>query len=313
MTGVERLSLESDLWKAEVVPAWGGAMTLLQVQHEGRWRDVGRPAGERACAEADRLGMTAWPLLPYSNRIPGGVLRTRFDDRSEALRLPPTDTRFSMPIHGTGWLRPWKTEEVSPAQCRLSLAESASHWPWALYAEQCLSIEADGLHIALSVRNDGDADMPCGLGWHPYFVRTPLATLRTRFEWRDESDPEATVFHSVRRSAGTQWDGRQDVLLATLAPLDHCFGGWEGRARLTWPEWNLVMEMRTADSTMRHCVLFCPPDADFICIEPVSHASYALGTPASQALQDGIVRLAPGQTLRGEITLSVAALDAAGK
>ncbi|MFN0039247.1 MAG: aldose 1-epimerase [Burkholderiales bacterium] len=313
MRNPEPLRVESSDWLLEVAPAWGGSLLSLQCKNQGSWRDLARPATALARARGDRLGMSAWPLLPYSNRIPGGKLRARFDDGTEPIQLPPNDGRFAMPIHGVGWQRAWRVAESTPSQCRLTLAEPASEWPWAFHADHRIAIEDDQLRIAISVRNDSEAEMPCGLGWHPYFLRTPLARLRTRFLWKDESDPGTSDFVPVRRPVEALWSGLHDVVLSRLSPVDNCFGGWDGSARLVWPEWGLSLAIEAHGAMAHHCVIYCPADADFICVEPVSHANFALGRSASEALADGIVSLSPGQTLHGELTLRTSAIGNIGK
>ena len=300
--------LESPAWRVELIPEWGASLLSVQFRHGAVWRPVGRPAAAQARESGDRLALTAWPLVPYSNRIPGGLLRARFDGADAAIPLAPTDPRFPMPIHGTGWLRQWEVMASRPSRCRMALVEQPSLWPWAFRAEHEIAVDGDQLHVEISIRNEAEVDVPCGIGWHPYVARTPRATLRAAFQWCDHSDPHTPQFDPVRRPAGLEWDGQHETPLADLAPIDNGFGGWDGRACLSWPEWNLALDIRAGGALERHCVVYLPSGADFICIEPVSHANFAFGAPAFRAQAEGVVRLASGETLRGDLTLRVVPL-----
>jgi aldose 1-epimerase len=297
------LSLHGALspWWIEIAPSCGGAWIALRHRHRGQWRDVGRPADAVALHGGDCLGLTAWPLVPYSNRVPRG--RVRAAVAPPEVRLSPTDERFSMPIHGSGWKRPWEVTDQSDQHCVMQLTAPATDWPWAFQATQSVILEDDLLRISLVLRNDSKLDMPSGIGWHPYFVRTPQATLTMALAWRDEPVDLDAPGPYRRNALQHPWNPPAAVTLASLAPLDHCFGGWDGRATLQWPEWRLAMDLIAVGALARYSVIFCPQETEFVCIEPVSHSNAALSLPPEMALQEGIVQLRPGQCIQGEITL----------
>ena len=60
---------------------------------------------------------------------------------------------------------------------RLEYRHPAGAWPWAYHATQRFTLTPSGLTVELSLSNQSAAPMPAGLGWHPYFPRTPRVTI----------------------------------------------------------------------------------------------------------------------------------------
>ena len=83
--------------------------------------------------------------------------------------------------------------------------------------------------------------------------------------------------------------------------LDHCFAGDGGSARLKDGQLDLSL---TSDG--RYWVVYTPADADFYCVEPVTHLNNAV--QQADPLQHGLVSLDTGAELRLHIRLSGQAL-----
>jgi len=74
--------------------------------------------------------------------------------------------------------------------------------------------------------------------------------------------------------------------------LDNNFTGWDGQARLRWPEQRLGLAIE-AGPGLEHLIVYTPPvDQGFIAVEPVSHANAALNRG-----KDELEILAPGQAM----------------
>ncbi|MGQ0676523.1 MAG: aldose epimerase family protein, partial [Rhodospirillales bacterium] len=172
-------------------------------------------------------------------------------------------------------------------------------------ARQSFVLGPAGLTVALEVENAGSEFMPLGLGWHPYFPRTPQARLTAAVGrmWRTDAevmpvalvDPPAT--HDPGR--GIRPEG---------VALDNCFTDWDGRAAIEWPECNARLTM-AADPLFKHLVVFTPPGRDFFCVEPVSNVTDAFNLAAAGRQDTGMVALGPSKTLRAAMTLRPEALD----
>jgi aldose 1-epimerase len=283
---LQRSNVELDL-----CPPIGGAVTGF------RWRrrDVLRPAGEACLKGGDPLFASSFPLVPFSNRIADG--RFAFQGRAYQLErnLPPEPHA----IHGHGWQRPWKVEQASASRAELTFSNAVAGTPLDYRARQTFTLHDDGLEIALELTNAGGGQMPAGIGQHPYFVRTDGVTLRARLDhvWL----PDERKIPKQRVPLPAAWDFA-DGLRLTLLDLDHCFGGWDGRAELHWPEMDLTLAIE-AEPALRHLVIYVPPGQDFFCVEPVSHLNDGFNMLERGVEGTGVRVLAPGQTLAGTIRL----------
>ena len=168
-------------------------------------------------------------------------------------------------------------------------------------ARQTFALREDGLEIALEVTNTGDGPMPAGIGLHPYFERTDGVTLRAGLDhvWL----PDERKIPQRRVALPAAWDFTRALRLAPL-DLDHCFGGWDGRAELHWPETDLTLVIE-APPPLRHLVIYVPPGQDLFCIEPVSHVNDGFNLLERGVEGTGVRILAPGQTLGASVRFRV--------
>ena len=272
-------------------PAAGGSITRYWQESDGRAIEWLRPAAPEATAARDPLGMSSFPLVPFSSRIRDG--RFTFDEHAVALPLNFLPEKHA--IHGHGWQAPWTVVTVEGDTATIAYAHTPDSWPWPYSAEQSFTLGAHGLSLLMTVTNRGDGPMPAGLGPHPYFVRTPGARIT------------ATV--------GKMWNSDDEVMPTELAPpppdrnanagivpgavaMDNTFTGWDHRVEIAWPEWRarLVME---APPPLDYLVVFTPPGEDFFCVEPVSNITDAVNLAAQGRDDTGITILAPDETLTG--------------
>jgi aldose 1-epimerase len=144
--------------------------------------------------------------------------------------------------------------------------------------------------------------MPAGLGWHPYFPRTPRATLTAdvRAVWLTDDEMMPTALVPPPPTA----DLARGVAVDAVA-LDNCFTGWRGPATIDWPERGARLVM-TAEPPLDCLVVFTPPGRPFFCAEPVSHVTDAFNLAAAGRADTGARTLEPGETLRAAISLAPA-------
>ena len=273
------LELRHAHWTLQLDPALGGSV-------RGLWLDgvpVLRPTPEGLVHAG---GSAAYPLVPYSNRIGQG----RMVWRGETHALRNGFNAEPHALHGVGFMRPWSVVAQTPSLAVLRLVHAPdAFWPFAFEAEQRFELGAEGLEVTLSARNTDPRTQPMGLGWHPFFVR------------RADS--------AVALPVHTQWLAGADVLprepqavpglngpVAGLR-LDHCFAGDGGAARLKDGQLDLSLA-----SDGRYWVVYTPADADFYCVEPVTHLNNAV--QQADPLQHGLVSLDTGAELRLHIRLS---------
>jgi len=160
-------------------------------------------------------------------------------------------------------------------------------WPFSYLAEQIFRLDEAGLCIDLRLANLGDRPMPCGLGLHPYFP----ATAETRIEagvngvWLTDDEIMPTAWAPTPAN----WDLRDGCAVAGMG-CDNLFTGWDGTARISWPEKGLGLTI-TASANLGYLVVYAPTGADFFCAEPVSHLTDAFNSGGDA----GVIVLQTGQ------------------
>src|SRR5499426_341057 len=215
-----------------LAPEAGGSVTRYWIERGGTTWDLLRPWA--ALRAGDAFECAGFPLVPYSNRIRAG--RFSFQAREIVLPLNRPPERHS--IHGLGWQTAWRPSDVREHQATLEFEHAAGAWPWAFRATQQLTLSPAGLSVALTLRNESDTAMPAGLGWHPYFPRTPRTTITADVQamWLTDHEVMPTTLAPPRPGA----DLSRGVVIDTIA-LDNGFVGWNRRAAIEWPGMRLVM------------------------------------------------------------------------
>jgi aldose 1-epimerase len=287
---MDLLKLQQGDTELLLAPAAGGGIAAF------RWQgvDVMRPAGETALANLDPLGLASFPLVPWSNRIAHG----RFGFDGLDVRLPLNFGDHPHAIHGHGWQAPWTVEQQDESSARLSFAYDAGDWPWRYRAEQRFALADDGFDVRLSVENRSDRRMPAGLGHHPYYMKTPGMRLLAHLEgwWRTDAFIMPTAYVEEARD---EWSDRLHAPTTT----DNVFAGWDGTARIEWPERAIALTM-TCSEPARWMVVYSPPDQDIACIEGVTHPTDPFNDPA----HPGLAIVEPGASFALDTRFRVSAL-----
>jgi aldose 1-epimerase len=293
---MELITLRADGAGLTVAPAVGGAVTRYWLERDGTTWEWLRPMPAEAVGGRHPDLAAAFPLVPFSNRIREG--RFTFRDRAVVLPLNRPPERHA--IHGHGWQSAWRPVHVGPAETRLEYRHAGAAWPWPYRATQHFTLTPTSLTVALTLTNEGDTPMPAGLGWHPYFPRTPRATITAtvRAVWLTDNEVMPTALASPTVPA----DPSRGVAVDAVA-LDNCFVGWSRRAVLEWPESGASLAM-TAGPPLDCLVIFTPPGRPFFCAEPVSHVTDAFNLAHAGRADTGRQVLDPGAMIETAITLT---------
>lgn len=253
-------------------------------------------APDRALLRAGNpRGAASWPLVPYSNRVRGA----RFAWKGRTIELARDALGGDHAIHGNGWRRPWVVEDESPSAAMLvQRHEADGFWPFACEARQGFALDAGGATLWMALTNTGDADMPAGLGHHPYFRRSADARLRVGLGEMWEGDEARFPLRRVPVPARFDFSAGREV---DPVDLDAVFVGWTRPARIEWPSDRLALEI-SASAIFGRLVVFVPPGQPFFAVEPVSHDTDAFNHPGAES---GLRVLAPGETLQGEMRFAV--------
>src|SRR5882672_7279478 len=278
-----------------LVPGAGGAVARYW-RERAPTRDWLRPASAEALGGGDRYEAAAFPLVPYSNRIREG----RFAFRGRAVGLPLNRPPERHSIHGHGWQASWRALESSADAALLEYRHAADAWPWAYRATQRFTLTPSALRVELLLANESDAPMPAGLGWHPYFPRTPRTTITAgvRAMWLTDGEMMPTTLGAEPPVTALARGAHADAVA-----LDNCFVGWSGRAVIEWPELEARLTM-TAEAPLDFLVVYTPPGRPYFCVEPVSHMTDAFNQAAAGRADAGLRVLEPGESLKASITLT---------
>ncbi|MGF7007563.1 aldose 1-epimerase [Aminobacter sp. BE322] len=281
------VSLENDRLSLRVSPRGGAVVDGSTLDG----RPFLRPFGDGGF---DVLRSACFPLVPVGNRVEGngfelGGARYRF--------MPNTAEPYY--IHGDGWLADWTVEESSASGMKLAFEQARPEKsPHVYRAVQIITLDGATVRLELKVTNRGRGTMPFGIGFHPYFPRTDGTRLMAPAEgWWTEREG---FLPGVR----TPIPDRSDFSIARSLPrrrLNNCFEGWNGRARIVWPETRLAADIE-ADPVFSRYMLYAPEDdTSSFCLEPMSHTPNALAISGRDALH----LLAPGETLSGAFSITV--------
>jgi aldose 1-epimerase len=279
----------------DIAPGIGGALAGYWSERDGERLDWLRPMTAAALAAGDVLAASSFPLVPFSNRIRQG----RFSFGGRMVELPRNFDDHPHAIHGHGWQSAWTVDAVGFAQASLSFRHDADTWPWDYSARQHFSLTPEGLIVVLELTNESADEMPAGLGFHPYFPRNPDTSIVAKVEQVWRTDEEV-----MPRSLETPGEFENPALgiRADAVVLDNCFTGWNRHAQIVWPDRHAIL-MLTASSALDYVVVFTPPGADFLCVEPVSHATDAFNLAANGG-DAAMMVLSPGQTRKVSMTFA---------
>lgn len=264
------IQIESDRLRLAVLPELGGAVTAFTLKRGDGEVDIFRPWDGTPDNPSKLASIN---LVPWSNRISGGGIEVE----GRFYPLAPNRAGEPYPIHGDGFQQPWSVVNASPGLVLLRL-ESAVQRPYEYSAHVVYSLTDDALMMRMEVEHQGDEPALYGLGFHPWFPRTPGVTLEAPAQtvWLETEDhlPAGSVPVAER----PEWDFRAPRPLPST-PVNNGFTGWTGRARIAWPELDLAVEIE-AEPELSTYILYSPAaDCGFFCVEPVSHPVDAFHLP----------------------------------
>lgn len=293
---MDLITLRSGSLGVLLAPAVGGAIARFWSEGARHAVELFRRAPDVALERRDPWAMSCFPLVPWSNRIREG----RFAFGARTVSLLPNRSPDRHTIHGHGFQAAWIIGRVEPALATLEHRHAPDAWPWAYRAVQRVALTPTTLELELRVTNESHTAMPVGLGWHPYFPRTPETTLAAPVAglWLTDAEilPVACVAPAPDRDPGRG-------LAVDRVALDNAFVGWDGRAVVAWPEWHTRLRLE-AGGPLGTLVVYTPPGQSFFCAEPVSHITDAFNLAAAGQAGTGMLRLEPGETVSATLTLT---------
>lgn len=268
--------------RVTIAPQFGGRIAQITIADTQDWTPLLYEPREPMEAR-DPLAWGSYAMLPWPNRIAGGV----FSLGGDAYRVPANNDGNA--LHGFGYTRQWRVDDVRSDACLLSLA-LPPEWPFGGRAEQRIEAFDDGVRQRVTLHADGAA-YPCGVGWHPWFRRDvrPYADMHLLIEadTRYEFDRMIPTGRIVPVAGG--WDFREYPAIGARS-LDDCWRGVRGPLCLRWGDLELVM---TSTLNATHAVVYSQhPEA--VCVEPQTCAIDAFNLAARGDSGAGVQMAAPG-------------------
>ena len=280
--------------KLGLIPAMGGSVAAWQLERAGfESFDLFRPwDGMDYPGDPLRIGRASYPLAPWSNRISSGGFSI-----GEAFHpVAPNAADMPYPIHGDAWQQRWQYKQQDSVSLEMTLESKRFHGnPHHYRAHQRFKLVDGGMDQTLTVTHLGHSDerpLPYGLGLHPWLPRNELTTLQAKVGsvWLSHADclPEK---HTTDFPAS--WDLNTGIS-ASGTLIDNCFTGWDGTARVTWPDQDLNLtlsqstvsaEVSTYSAAPSYLLVFRKATGDHFCLEPVSHPIDAFHLPDQPGLQ----------------------------
>lgn len=250
-------------------------------------------------------------LFPWPNRIESG--RFSFSGIDVQLDTPEPGAHV---LHGFVLNRAWEpigkgADDSAWVTSRIAsrdFPEIEAQWPWPFVATCTYRLREGRLWVEFEGTNVGDTDMPCGLGFHPYFglpleeggdrgqctVKMPVSRY-----WPLSEDKIPTG--EVRFVEGN-YDLRETTALEGLhyddvwSDVAFSAEGWSSCV-FTDPSAGISIEVE-ADGGFREWVLYAPDTRPVLCFEPYTCTTDAFNL-ASREIDGGMTVLGPGKTLSG--------------
>ena len=262
-------------------------------------------------------------LAPYANRIRGTPLagghRIATRVAGHPVELPangggtsPGAERYA--IHGLILATPvadlatTAEPDHAGATARIAAGDFGVGWPSATTLEISWDLRRDALTLRVTARNVGDAPLPIGLGWHPYFAlpsgRREQARLRIPARARLPVDDYDSVLPTgaVVPVAGTSFDFRAPggVALGDRY-LDDCFveldptPAGDTVCEVLDPAGGHGIRITASGPRIRAVQTFAPPDRPIVVVEPQFNWADPYGTVWSPGRDTGMATLHPGE------------------
>lgn len=284
-------ALRLDLW-----PDLGGSVVAF---HHGGI-SLGQPLPDDWASARNASKLSNFALGPWFNRIPEG--RFSFEGHDYTVPMDRPDLRAA--THGFVRHRAPHTRQITATTARFVDDYDDPRSPWRYRSELDYALDGDGLTAQLVLTNTGRR-MPFGVGFHPFFRRTPAMTLSVAADgylrndagslpesWQPVSDHPA-----LARGAGC----------ADLIGLNNSFTGWRQPAVIRWPDLGLAAHVTAQSSQKLLLHLFAPPDREILCVEPVTNVADVINRRALAPHGDMTV-LDEGQCVSLRLRIDIAAL-----
>ncbi|MEM6312312.1 MAG: hypothetical protein AAF754_19995 [Pseudomonadota bacterium] len=214
------------------------------------------PWGE---VSSDPTTSSFFTMLPWCNRLSTGNVAARSGD----LSVPQTWHTTPMPVHGTGWLRPWQVVAHSPKSLELEIDDDFG--PYSYAGKLRISLHQLGFRISAQVTNNGTVPLPFGVGFHPYFVRDRATILKIA------ADSIALTGSNGLPKRYFQWPKPREHSVHIGKRLRAVSAFFEGAQRAAIFAQNCDTMFQLSVDKAAGFLVWAQRGKEYFCVEPMSH------------------------------------------
>jgi aldose 1-epimerase len=176
--GERAVWLKSARYEAAVLPEFGGNLIAFR-DPDKQYRFLREPGPDQMEAFKERPGTYGIPVLFPPNRYEDG----QFPWNGKIYELPVNEPATGNHLHGFLHKLPWAVESYGAGEreSRVSLVQKVAEGhpvyaflPFAFTFRLQYTLSEDGLQQHVLIRNDGNVEMPCLLGFHTA-INAPFA------------------------------------------------------------------------------------------------------------------------------------------
>lgn len=275
-----------------VLPEIGATISKLVINGE---RVIKYPL----VGEEIKKGYPSALLFPFPNRVRDG--KYTFEGVTHQLDL--NETRGHA-IHGFVAFEKFEVIEQKASSITLQYdyrgGVSGYNFPFIFQIKYSFP-KRNTFRLAFRIENSGATSMPCGFGWHPYFVmgdhKVSDLELTLPPHFAIEVDDSVIPFRS------NELNGQQPAGVTTMSLrntiLDNVFEmaspNKTSSITLASPTHELEIKQQLGPNKFNYFVLYTPPARNCIAIEPQTSNINSFNN------QEGLIKLSPAQTAMGQV------------
>jgi len=296
---------------ARVLPSVGNNCVSYKLTVEDRDVELFHAAPDAETLLGRPSGYGIPILFPWPNRIDRG--RFSFEGTDIHLETPEPNAHL---LHGFVLNRAWQVEATGvddgawmTGRFRSSEDEGiVRQWPFPFETVCTYRLREGRLSVEFEGTNTGSSNMPCGLGFHPYFglpleaggdrgacrIQLPAASY---WPLREDNIPTGVILfvnedYDLRELSALGDRYYDDVWTDVAVSAD----GWS-RCLFEDPHSGVKIEVG-ADGGFREWVFYAPDNRPVVCFEPYTCTTDAFNL-ATRGIEGGMSVLGPGESLTG--------------
>lgn len=276
---------------AEIMPELGSILTKLHLKNT----DV------IVCpvhGDDYKHGFPSAFMFPFPSRIEHG----KYEFEGKSYQFPINEPARGHAIHGFTSHLPFevnnKTENT--ISCTLKYEGDYEGYPFPFEVEVQYEILNHCLYITYLAKNTGESNMPCAMGWHPYFK---LGDTKV-----DDLTINIPAVKVIKLDEGMIARGEEDSDLGKTIDLkdkvlDNGFRviekGDSVQTELISKDKKLVVWQEQGDEKFKYLVIYTPPTRDCVAIEPLTSNINAFNN------KEGLITLKPSASMTQRIKVWV--------